>query len=174
MLSIVDINTNENTLTEVTRLKEEFRILMSSVTKGNVIIISNFPPVGNMVGPLDYLIIISVFDELGNFLSTKINGKKKYIHSAVILIKSINDNNILSADEEYLQTEDGQLNFEEALQSMRFDFSDYCQHYENIRPYPIYRVSSSLATATYQPNLLLNYPLTAKFIIWVLQDSLMQ
>lgn len=166
MLNIVDINTNENTLAEVTRLKEEFQIMMPNVSNGNVIIISNFPPVGNMVGPLDYLIIISVFNETGNYLSHKINGKQKYIHSAVILIKSINDNNILLAEEEYLQTEDGQLNFEEALQNMRYDFIDYCKQYEDIKPFAIYKINSSPAKPTYRQNLILNYPLTAKFIIW--------
>ncbi|MFZ1703554.1 MAG: hypothetical protein WAT79_04360, partial [Saprospiraceae bacterium] len=89
MLEILDINTNKDNLSEVVRLKDEFRNYVGKTVKeGVVIIVSNFPPIGNVQGLIDYLIFI-VINENNGYLKVRKNGINQSIDSLVICVKKI-------------------------------------------------------------------------------------
>jgi hypothetical protein len=61
MLQIIDINTNAENSNEVELLKNDFKERLEPTVKhGTVIIINNFPAIGNLAGKVDYLIILSI------------------------------------------------------------------------------------------------------------------
>lgn len=73
---LIDINTNNQNLDEVEFLKNHLqKKLEPTVKEGTVIIISDFPAVGNMAGKLDYLILVTLKKFGGNYLRLSQNGK---------------------------------------------------------------------------------------------------
>lgn len=166
MLEIVDINTHANHLAEVTRLKEEFRTELAGVSEGSVIIINRFPAVGDMIGPLDYLILLNIVYKKGNYLSRKVNGQRMYINHAVIHINAVQDDEVTGADEQQLQKGSGLFDYPSALKAVSGDLRDYLLAYADCKPFGFYRLRSTAAAEYHNPKLMLNYELTSKFLLW--------
>ncbi|MDN3586095.1 DUF2075 domain-containing protein [Pedobacter aquatilis] len=169
MLNIIDINTSAANLGLVETLKADLRSRLSpTVNKGTVVIISKFPAVGNMLSGVDYLILLSIPKATGNYLSVKINKTHKYIHNAVLLIKTLQDDHIDAADDAALYAPDSEFDYNETLSQNAYDLRDFCLPKEDIWPVAIYQVTAANAPSFFNSKLLLNHPLTAKYLVWAM------
>ena len=166
MVQIVDINTNSDNLQEVERLKLEFREYLSpTVKEGTVIIVSNFPAIGNFAGNIDYIFFIAVQKNQG-YLRINRNGKNNNIDSLILCIKKINDNEIFKADDTFIYNNDGDFDYNSSIKANNYEFQDYCKKFEKVRSSVTYSITSTKDFKYYNSRILVNHPLTAKYIIW--------
>jgi hypothetical protein len=172
MLNIIDINTSASTLEFIEELKADFRARLSPTVKtGTVVIISQFPAIGNMLSSIDYLVLLTIPRLDGNYLKVRISDKNKYVYNAVLLIKTTQDDQILSADDSAFYSKDGQFDYLETNSQNIFDFRDYCLPKEDVWAYSIYQVSSANAPSFYNNKIVLNHKLTAKYLIWTIANQ---
>lgn len=166
MIQIVDINTNSNNLQEVERLKVEFReYLGPTVKEGTVIIVSNFPAVGNFTGKIDYIFFIAVQKNQG-YLRINRNGKNNNIDSLILCVKKIHENDIIKADDSFIYNKDGDFDYNFSIKSNNYEFQDYCEKFEKVRSSVTYSITSAKDFQYYNSRISINHPLTAKYIIW--------
>lgn len=166
MIQIVDINTSSANLQEVERLKLEFKeYLGATVREATVIIVSNFPAVGNFPGNLDYIFFVAVQKNQG-YVRINRNGKNHNIDSLILCVKKIEDNNILTVNDFFISNEDGDFDYNSSIKASNYEFQDYCEKFEKVKSSLIYSLSSSNAPQYYNSRISLNYPLTAKYIVW--------
>lgn len=166
MIQIVDINTNSDNHQEVERLKHEFKEYLSpTVKEGTVIIVSNFPAIGNFAGNIDYVFFIVVQKNQG-FLRIKRNGKNNNIDSLILCIKKINDDDILKVDDSFISNYEGDFEYNNSIKTNNYEFQDYCEKYEKIKSSVTYHINSNKDFKYYNSRVLINYPLTAKYIVW--------
>lgn len=172
MLNIIDINTNSTNLKEVEALKESFRAqLLPTVSEGTVIIVSKFPAVGNMLSQIDYLVMFNIPKKDGNYLKVKIDNTNKYLYNAVLLVKCIKDDQIVSADDAAIYSPDGEFDYNEPLTQSIYDFRDYCLPKEDLWPFAIYRIESKSSEKFYNSSIVVNHDLTAKYMIWAIANQ---
>lgn len=166
MVQIVDINTNSNNLQEVERLKLEFREYLSpTVKEGTVIIVSNFPAIGNFTGNIDYIFFIAVQKNQG-YLRINRNGKNNNIDSLILCVKKIRDNDIFKADDSFIYNNDGNFDYNSSIKANNYEFQDYCEKFEKVRSSVTYTITSTKDFQYYNSRISVNHPLTAKYIIW--------
>lgn len=169
MLNIIDINTNAANLDFIEALKADFRSeLAPTVKEGTVVIISNFPAVGNMLSKIDFLVMINIPKKQGNYLKLRIDHKNRYIHNAVLMIKQVEDDQIISADDAALYTKVGEFDYQETLAQAVYDFRDHCLGDAAIWPFAVYHLKSAIAPNFYNSRISLNHTLTAKYLIWAI------
>lgn len=148
------------------RLKLEFKEYLSpNVTEGTVIIVSNFPAVGNFTGNIDYLFFIAVPKNKGNLTINK-NGISNNIDSLVLCLKKIEENVIIGADESFIYSKEGYFDYSKSILINNFEFQDYCKIFEKIKSSVTYSISSKNDYQFYNSRISINYPITAKYIVW--------
>jgi hypothetical protein len=160
MLNIIDINTNASRLEFIEELKAGFRARLSPTVKiGTVVIISQFPAIGNMLSSIDYLVLLTIPKLDGNYFKVRISDKNKYVYNAVLLIKTLQDDQILSVDDSAFYSKDGQFDYLETNSQNIFDFRDYCLPKEDVWAYSVYQVFSANAPSFYNNKIVLNHKL---------------
>ena len=164
-MQVVDINTSADNLLEVERLKEGFKNLLSpTATNGTVVIVSDFPPVGNIIGKIDYAIFLNVEKEQGNYYRYMVNDKYHYIDGFVVLIKKINEE-LKDVSAEMLVKEDGSFDYIDSLRNINYSFQDFCAMHEKIKCCSIYSVNTNSEITARTRYVIVNQELTAEYIV---------
>lgn len=165
MLQIFDINTNSKNLGEVEQLKESFKMYLApTVHNATIVIVSNFPSVGNMTGHIDYIFFIVVHKQ-GGSLRIKRNGMNYNIDSLVFLNKKILDNDVCNANNQYLYGNDSEFDYVNSIKINNSEFQEFCSFYTSIKSSMCYQFSTINHIQFTSPQLLINKDLTAKYII---------
>jgi hypothetical protein len=166
MLQIVDINTNKNNIEEVSFIKEDFKKrLEPTVNNGNIIIISNFPSIGNMSGKIDYLILVTLKKIGGNYLRVIKNGKYQYIDNFILLVKKMNEENINSIDNKFIYAENSEFNYFEPLSIYNREFESYLLKFDKIKCFTIFHINTRSNICTSNQYLIINKKLSAELLL---------
>jgi len=167
MLQIIDINTNNQNIDEVEFLKNDFQLKLEPTVKdGTVIIISDFPAVGNMAGKIDYLILLTIKKNKGNFLRLSHNDKYHYIDNFILIIKKIDEIKITSADSQFIHSDDSSFDYIESLKIYNNEFEDYFQKFDDIRCFTTFQVKTNNNFYYSDKKILINKNLDVNFILW--------
>lgn len=167
MLQIIDINTNNTNLDEVEFLKSDFqKKLEPTVKDGTVIIISDFPAVGNMNGKLDYLILLTLKKNGGNYLRLYQNEKYHYIDNFVLLVKKIDEEKITGADSQFIHSDNSSFDYVESLQVYNKEFEDYFKKFDNLRCFTIFQTTTKNDFTYSDKKIIINKKIDANYIIW--------
>lgn len=167
MLQIIDINTNQDNLKEVESLKAGFKIQLSPTVKdGTVIIITNFPPIGNMTGKVDYLIMLNVKKTPGNYLRLSHNGKNHYIDSFIYLVKKLKETEITNADNQFVYSKNGAFEYSESIKFYNWEIEDYLKKYDsNIKCFSVYSFQTENSYNFSNDKVLINKQIDANYIL---------
>ncbi len=167
MLQIIAINPNEQNLEEIEFLKNDFRRKMeSSVRDGTVIIINNFPPVGNMAGKIDYLILLTLKKVSSNYLRVTSNGKFHYIDNFIVAIKKINEERITNADEQFIHLDSTSFNYIESLKVFNKELEDFFKRYDSLKAFSFYHITTQNNFPYTDKKILINTELSVDYILW--------
>ena len=116
MLAISDVNASHDKINLIEELKDSFRNrIANTANEGSVVLINNVPSVGDVIGNLDFLISLSITKKYKNYLVETISGNNIYIDNFILALKKIDEKDILGANEEFLYTDDGELNYLEIV-----------------------------------------------------------
>lgn len=167
MLEVVDINTSSTNLNEIEDLKKGFKkILEPTVKDGSVIIISDFPCVGNIPGKTDFLILLSIKKTPGNYFRAIVNNNKHYVDNFVFLLNKINEENIINVDKQNFYTQKGEFNYIESIKNYTQSFENYFKDFDSVNCYASYYVQTENKINYFNDKVFANLPITADNIIW--------
>lgn len=125
MVNFYDINTNLEDRETIQTFKSAFIKLFRKVEEAEIYAVSHFPSPTDSFGFIDFLIFINIPYRKGNFYSYKDGNEWYYLNSLVIAIKKINDDNIISADDQYYYTKDGEFDYTENLDRESYQFNSF-------------------------------------------------
>jgi Ni2+-binding GTPase involved in maturation of urease and hydrogenase len=165
MLEILDINTNKDNLSEIVELKDDFRsYLGQTVKEGIVIIVSNFPVIGNIQGSIDYLIFIVVKENKG-YIKVRKNGINQNVDSLVICINKFDIEDLVDINSESLISSEGSFNYYDSINLNRYAIDTYAENILKIHSTMLYSIRCESFNKYSNHFILLNEDLSAKTLI---------
>jgi hypothetical protein len=164
MLTITDINTHSSNLEEVERLKNEFRVLFEPTVKvGSLIIISNFPPIGDIAGTVEYIMLFLINKKHPrNYFSY---DKSYYIDSFILLVKDIGEIEIDKIDNENIYSGSGSFDYQESLNELSNSFDSYISKFETVKSYSCFLAGTLIDLKSSRNRIIQKHAFTAKNIL---------
>ena len=156
-MNIYEINVSSKYRHIVDYIKSGLQDLLAHYQNGNegdIYVVNHFPAVIGGFGETEILIFINIPNKPGNNFSFNKNGGRCFMNNLVIGIKMLYDNSILDADDTFLYSTEGLLNYIEELEtecSNLKDFSKYCKQ-ELWDCLYFYWVSSSSCSKSFSNN----------------------
>ncbi len=126
-MKIYDINTSSKYRQIVDYMKSRLNKLFdsSNAKEGEVYVVNHFPAATDGFGETELLIFINIPNIKGNFYYHIEDGKKYYLNSLVIGIKTLYDDTITDADDYTLYSSDGYLDYVEELDKEGYNFKKF-------------------------------------------------
>lgn len=126
-MNIVDINTSDNYHDVVKYIKNSLRDLFSRshASEGDIYVVNHFPAATDVFGETELLIFINIPNKRGNYYYHNEGNMRYYLNSLVIGIKVFYDNSITDADDDFLISTDGYLDYKEELEKECFYFKKF-------------------------------------------------
>lgn len=160
MLEILDLNTPANKLDKINRLKDDFRSTLTNVKNGIVLIICDFP--ANEI--IDYLVIVNINKESGNYHRTKVWGEYHYVDNIVLAISEFDVGEVDEITGQYLISNEATFDYVEETRKLNKGFKKYFEPY-GFFSHSLLNVQSSNGKQYFYSEILANNELTAKRLI---------
>ena len=126
-MNIVEINTSDTYREIVDYIKNSLRNIFSRsyASEGDIYVVNHFPAATDGFGETELLLFINIPNKRGNYYFHYEGNKRYYLNSLVIGIKVFYDNSITDADDEFLISTDGYLDYKEELEKECFNFKKF-------------------------------------------------
>ena len=117
-MNIYEINVSNEYRQIVDYIKNSLQDIFaqSHASEGDIYVVNHFPAATDGFGETDLLIFINIPNIRGNYFYHYEESKKYYLNSLVIGIKMLYDNTITDADNDFLISTEGYLNYKEELE----------------------------------------------------------